>query len=70
MDAQGLNSPLPKGFLQDAMKITKRDGRTLQVCPLTPSVELLGYLYKEGVRSFVSNAPHSFTQMMDKALGS
>lgn len=70
MEGQILQSPLPMGFLQDAMRITKASNRVLQVCPLKPSSGLLRYLYEEGVRSFVSNAPKAFIAMMEQALGS
>ncbi len=69
MEEEGLKSPLPSGFLQEALKITHEHDKVLQVCPLTPSPQLLRYLFTEGVRSFVSNAPHAFTMMMGLALG-
>ncbi len=67
---KGLRSPLPQEFLQEAIRTTEKHARVLQVCPLTPSPQLLHYLYKEGVRSFVSNAPQTFTAMMKEALRS
>ncbi len=70
MERGELCSPLPPGFLQHAVQSTQEKGRVLQVCPIEPTPQLLGYLYKEGVRSFVSNAPRSFTAMMKEALGS
>ncbi|MBI9096501.1 MAG: hypothetical protein JEY71_16685 [Sphaerochaeta sp.] len=68
MEEEELRSPLPLGFLQEALQITKDHARLLQVCPLTPSPQLLHYLYTEGVRSFVSNAPRAFSAMMTEAL--
>ncbi|MGB4408604.1 MAG: glycerophosphodiester phosphodiesterase family protein [Sphaerochaeta sp.] len=70
MEEEELRSPLPQGFLQEALQITEDHKRVLQVCPITPSPQLLRYLYKEGVRSFVSNAPRAFSAMMAKALRS
>ncbi|MDY0289258.1 MAG: glycerophosphodiester phosphodiesterase family protein [Sphaerochaeta sp.] len=70
MERGELSSPLPPGFLQHAVKSTQEKGRVLQVCPIELTPELLGYLYKERVRSFVSNAPRAFTEMMKEALGS
>jgi len=70
MEGQSLCSPLPLGFLQRAARMTKDHGRVLQVCPLKPSLQLLRYLYEEGVRSFVSNAPRAFSTLMEQALGS
>ncbi len=70
MEEEGLQSPLPSGFLQEALQITHEHGKVLQVCPIKPSPQLLRYLYKEGVRSFVSNAPYAFTMMMEQVLDS
>lgn len=70
MKEDELHSPLPRGFLQEAIHSTEAHDAVLQVCPLTPSSHLLRYLYEEGVRSFVSNAPQAFTTMMEQALGS
>ncbi len=61
---------LPESFLDHALKATKKYNRVLQLCPFTTSPVVLGYLYKKGVRSFVSDAPKAFSEAMKKVLSS